>query len=151
MGFVSRLLGSSKAPSGPRLARPYKLACGGFSAVVGESHYQENLKGTARLAVMERDDEGEDRQCFEASLVREPENAYDPRAVVVNSPLGVIGYVPRDTEWCELLDRIAEQGHDGAVCKANLTGGDRGRSWGVVLHARAELELAALDRLAPRV
>lgn len=144
MGFLSRLLGTSRGAAGVALKRPYQLVHGGFSAVAGESHYQETLKRTARIARMERDEEGEDRLCFEATLVREPDNPYDAKAVAVHSRLGIVGYAPRGSEWSELLDRLAQRGHDGAACRANLTGGDAGKSWGVVLHARPDLELEEL-------
>lgn len=143
--FLSRLLGTSQQMAVPPLERPFQLERGGFSAVAGESHYQETIKRTARLARVERDEGGEERLCFQAILVREPSNAYDPRAVAVYAPAGVVGYVPRDSEWCELLDLLAQRGHDGASCRANLTGGDAGKSWGVVLHARPDLELNGLQ------
>lgn len=113
--------------------------------MVGESHYQETLAGTARLARPELDEEGEDRLCFQAILVREPSNSYDARAVAVYSPVGLVAYAPRGSEWCDLLDRLAQRGHDGAVCRANLAGGERGKSWGVVLHARPDTELDGLN------
>jgi len=144
--FFSRLLGAPQEPAAPTLERPFELQRGGFSTVVGESHYQETLAGTARLAQTELDEEGEERLCFPAILVREPSNTYDARAVAVYSPVGLVGYAPRGSEWCELLDLIGRRGHDGAICRANLAGGDTGKSWGVVLHARPDLELAALPR-----
>lgn len=90
------------------------------------------------------DDEGDKRLCFDALLVREPTNAYDARAVAVYSPVGIIGYTPRGAEWCDLLDLLATQGYDAASCRANLCGGDGGKSWGVVLHARPEIEAERL-------
>lgn len=63
--------------------------------MVGESHYQETLAATARLARTELDEEGEERLCFQAILVREPSNAYDARAVAVYSPVGLVAYAPR--------------------------------------------------------
>jgi hypothetical protein len=113
--------------------------------VVGESNYQETLAGTARLAQTELDEEGEERLCFRAILVREPSNTYDARAVAVYSPVGLVGYAPRGSEWCDLLDLLAPRGHDGATCRANLFGGDGGKSWGAVLHARPDLELEKLE------
>ncbi len=113
--------------------------------MVGESNYQETLAGTARLAQTKLDEEGEERLCFQAILVREPSNAYDARAVAVYSPIGLVGYAPRGSEWCDLLDQLAQRGHDGATCRANLAGGERGKSWGVVLHARPEIELDGLN------
>ena len=112
--------------------------------MAGESHYQGALARTARVARTEVDEEGEERLCFQAILVREPTNRYDSRAVAVYSPVGLVGYAPRDSDWCELLDLIAQRGHDGAFCRANLAGGDKGKSWGAVLHSRADLEIAAL-------
>ena len=144
-GFFARLLGAPRGSRAPTLERPFELGRGGFSSVVGESNYQETLAGTARLARTEFDEEGEERLCFQAVLVREPSNTYDTRAVAVYSPIGLVAYAPRGSEWCDLLDRLAERGHDGAICRANLAGGERGKSWGVVLHARPDLELDRLD------
>jgi hypothetical protein len=144
-GFFSRLLGAPQEAAAPRLGRPFELRHGGFSAVVGESHYQETLAATGRVARTELDEEGEERLCFQAVLVREPSNAYDARAVAVYSPVGLVAYAPRGSEWCDLLDRLAERGHDGATCRANLAGGERGKSWGVVLHARPDIELDGLN------
>ena len=145
-GFFARLLGASQAMDAPVLDRPFELRRGGFSAVVGESHYQETLAGTARLARTELDEEGDERLCFQVVLVRELGNTYDARAVAVYSPVGLVAYAPRGSEWCDLLDFLAQRGHDGVTCRANLAGGERGKSWGVVLHARPDLELAALVR-----
>lgn len=142
MGFLSRLLGL--AGGAPRLHRPYPLVEGGFSAIVGESYRQPALSWTARSARLEKDEEGEDRLCFQAFLVRERDNPHDPNAVAIFSPHGLIGYAPRGSAWAELLDLLAERGYDGATCRANLTGGTRGKSWGAVLHANAEREIRAL-------
>jgi hypothetical protein len=144
-GFFSRLFGTPGKPVAPKLERPFEPQRGGFSAVVGESHYQEALAGTARLARTELDSEGEERLCFQAILVREPSNAYDASAVAVYSPVGLVAYAPRGSQWCDLLDRLAERGHDGVTCRANLAGGERGKSWGVVLHARPDIELDGLN------
>lgn len=143
-GFISRLFGGRRQPDGLVVERPFELAHAGFSSVVGESNYQEALARTARLAQKEVDEEGEERPCFRAILVREPSNPYDTRAVAVYSRAGLIGYAPRGSQWCELLDVLARRGHGGAACRANLCGGDAGRSWGVVLHARPDLELEKL-------
>jgi hypothetical protein len=142
-GFLSRLRGNRETTP-PSAQRPFELALGGYSKVVGESHYQDALARTAKLAHTELDEQDEERLCFDALLLREPSNVYDTRAVAVYSRAGLVGYVPRDSSWCELLDLLAQRGHDGARCRANVTGGEPGRSWGVVLHARPELEFEQL-------
>jgi hypothetical protein len=143
-GFFARLLGRTQQPAASLAQRSFQLAHSGFSKVVGESHYQDALARTAQVARKELDEEGEERLCFEAVLVREPTNAYDARAVAVYSPAGVVGYAPRGSEWCDLLDVLSRRGYDGVSCRANLAGGEGEKSWGVVLHARPELELERL-------
>jgi hypothetical protein len=141
--FLSRLRGEKEKPPAPLVQQPFQLTHGGFSKVVGESHYQDAIARTAQLAQKELDDDGDERLCFDAVLIREPTNPYDERAVAVYSLAGIVGYVPRDSEWCDLLDQLASRGHDGARCRANVTGGGPGKSWGVVLHARPKLESGA--------
>jgi hypothetical protein len=148
MGFLSRLLGL--AAQAPRLRRPYPLTGGGFAPIVGESYRQQALARTARSARRERDEEGEYRLCFSATLVRERDNRHDPKAVAVYSPHGLIGYAPRGSAWAELLDLLADRGYDGACCQASLTGGTKGKSWGAVLHARPEIEIRELRRRGGR-
>jgi hypothetical protein len=142
--FLSRLLGPTQESAVPLLKQPFELGRGGYSAIVGESHYQETLARTVSQSQTEVDEDGEERPCFIAILVREPTNAYDPRAVAVYSPAGLVGYAPRESEWCDLLDVLAKRGYDGVVCRANLTGGGSGKSWGAVLHAHPDRELPEL-------
>jgi hypothetical protein len=63
----------------------------GLLRVVGESHYQENLR---KVRAASPDPE----PVFWASLVPEPDNPYDPSAVkVVIEPIGIIGYLARES------------------------------------------------------
>jgi hypothetical protein len=64
----------------------------GYCAVVGESHYQHALGGTASLSSL--DEDGERR--FQALLVREPDNPHDSNAIAVFSTQGKLGYLSRE-------------------------------------------------------
>jgi hypothetical protein len=135
----------SRKHASPTLERPFQLQQRYSSRIAGESNYQEAIAGTARLAQPEPDEDGNEELRFEAILVREPSNPYDARAVAVYSPAGLVGYAPRGSEWCDLLDLLAERGHDGVTCRAKLTGGEQGKSWGIVLYAYPKAELERLS------
>ena len=63
----------------------------GLLRVVGESHYQENLR---RARATSADPE----PVFWASLIPEPDNPYDPNAVkVAIDPFGTVGYLARES------------------------------------------------------
>lgn len=120
--------------------------CGdGFCAVVGESHYQDALRGTAGICT----ETFEDRPSFTAALVPERDNEYDPNAIAVWSPRGKVGYLSRDyaRDYRELFDEVLRRGFDGGACGAHLTGGEPGKpSLGVVLRlADPETCLEELD------
>ena len=91
-------------------------------SVVGESHYQEQLRELKQS----------DRERFTAHLIPEPDNPHDPNAVQVCGPAGeTLGYLRR---------RVAKQyarclaEHPHATCPAKLTGGTREkRTIGLVL------------------
>jgi hypothetical protein len=118
-----------------------------FCAVKGESHYQEALGATRGHC----SGVFEGQPAFVAALVPEPENPYDPNAVAVYSPAGKLGYLPRERapEYREVFDQLTRLGYHGAGCAAHLTGGDGGRSYGVVLRlARASACLEVVVREA---
>lgn len=108
-----------------------ELPSDGFCAVAGESHYQEALRATRSIC----EGEFEGRPCFTAALVPEPENEYDSNAIAVYSPQGKLGYLPRERayEYRELFHELLTRGYHGGGCPAHLTGGEPGKSYGVVL------------------
>lgn len=108
-----------------------ELPSDGFCAVAGESHYQEALRATRSIC----EGEFEGRPCFTAALVPEPENEYDSNAIAVYSPQGKLGYLPRERayEYRELFHELLTRGYHGGGCAAHLTGGETGKSYGVVL------------------
>lgn len=108
-----------------------ELPSDGFCAVAGESHYQEALRATRSIC----EGEFEGRPCFTAALIPEPENEYDANAVAVYSPNGKLGYLPRDraSEYRRVFVELTRRGYHGGGCAAHLTGGDGGKSFGVVL------------------
>jgi hypothetical protein len=107
------------------------LPSDGFVAVVGESHYQDALRATREVC----DGEFEGRPAFTAALVPEPQNPFDENAIAVWGPRGRLGYLSRDDalEYREVFDEIRRRGEDGGACGAHLTGGEAGKSYGVVL------------------
>jgi HIRAN domain len=108
------------------------LSGDGYCAVVGESHYQEALGGTAGLCSL--DENGE--RVFQAFLVREPNNPYDSNAIAVYSSHGQLGYLSRENAeaYLDVLEELAERGYDGGACDAILRGGTPDKpSYGVVL------------------
>lgn len=108
-----------------------ELPSDGFCAVAGESHYQEALRATRSIC----DGEFEGRPCFTAALVPEPQNEYDGNAIAVYSSKGKLGYIPRDRagEYRRLFIELIRRGYEGGGCAAHLTGGEAGKSYGVVL------------------
>jgi len=103
----------------------------GFLAVVGESHCQDALRATSEVC----NETFEDRPSFTAALVPEPDNPYDSNAIAVWGPRGRLGYLSRDDalDYREVFEEIRRRGEDGGACGAHLTGGDAGKSFGVVL------------------
>jgi hypothetical protein len=141
-GFLGSLFdpGASGEPSAPPSEGPqgYVLQSEGRSDVVGESYYQEALQATRAMLRYDRE---LGRQVFDALLVPEPENPYDPKAVAVYSPAGKIGHVPRGSLWFEVLSSLADAGHSKAACRAWLIGGEDGKYLGAVLGADPDEEL----------
>jgi len=101
----------------------------GFVAVVGESHYQETLRG---LSVMFKAIERTERT-FTATLAPEPTNPHDPNAVVVTMHDGTtIGYLAREMA-ATFQKRLLLRRPAVLKCPAQLRGGENGESIGVVL------------------
>ncbi len=107
--------------------------CGdGYCAVVGESHYQDALRRTATICTPGE----EGRPSFQAILVAEPENPYDPNAIAVYSTYGKLGHLSRQdaAEYAEVFADIARAGSDGGGCTGLLNGGQPDKpSYGVTL------------------
>lgn len=107
--------------------------CGdGYCGVVGESHYQDALRRTATICTPGE----EGRPSFQAILVAEPNNPYDPNAIAVYSTYGKLGYLSRHDadEYTEVFAEIARAGSDGGGCTGLLNGGQPGKpSYGVTL------------------
>lgn len=117
------------------MRRP-RVDCGGTDcadlAVVGESYRQDVLQ---RIAA-DRLEAGE-TVVFKALIVPEPENPYDPHAImVVADGHGLVGYFPREhaEEYGEVSRLLTQRGAVGE-CDAWLTGGSgNAASIGVMLH-----------------
>lgn len=125
-----------KASSGARSSIELSLVelCGdGYCAVVGESHYQDALRGTSRICTVGPDG----RSTFTAALVPEPANPYDSNAIAVYSPEGKLGHFSRETalDYRGLFAEVICLGYHGGACEAHLVGGTFDKpSFGVVLH-----------------
>lgn len=88
----------------------------GLLRVVGESHYQENLR---KARAMSPDPE----PVFWASLIPEPDNPYDPNAVkVAIDPFGTVGYLARESAR-RYGPLIAAAKSTAVRCPCKLTGG----------------------------
>lgn len=114
----------------PHDAIRLKAAVGGFVEVVGESHYQLNIrraKGAASRVQHWHE--------FWARLEHEPTNRVDPNAVRVMFKTLTLGYLKRD-EAKEFLrsHREALRSNRPIFCEARILGGTWGKpSYGVFL------------------
>lgn len=115
--------------------------------VVGESHRQDALERVARQATGPEPYDEElkgrtrslaraaHRKWFQAALLREPGNQYDPNAIAAHATgVGLVGYLDRQMalEYGPVFEELARQGYAVGACPAFLTGGGD-VSWGVVL------------------
>ena len=88
-----------------------------------------NPDGSSRQAVIKVIEEAQ-----AISLRREPENEYDPNAIVVETQDGEqCGYIPRDYAqmYAPLLDKLSRSTWPGKVKK--ILGGYDEKSWGLVI------------------
>lgn len=112
-------------------------------AIVGESNYQPMLRRVAKQG-----------RSFQALLIPEPHNPYDPNAIAVWAEGGgPIGYLSRDNalEYRDVFAFLAERQHVG-MCRAKLIGGTPGkRTYGVLIDLRETESLLTdlRDSLAP--
>ena len=87
----------------------------GFLGVSGESHYQDALKAA-------KQSKAEFEPTFEATLIAEPSNEFDPNAVaVIIAPFGRVGYVPKAA--AERFQKIVSAARQPVHCQATLRGG----------------------------
>jgi HIRAN domain len=124
------------------------VGVGGFSlAIVGESHYQEELE-RLRSAI----DEGQRWLVARFHIRREPMNPYDSNAIVVTSARGeTVGYFSRSDakRYTAALDRL-EAHYDTIWCRGCLQcGTDAKPSIGVVLDVLTPEDMTALP-IKPR-
>jgi hypothetical protein len=114
----------------------------GFLGVSGKSHYQDALKAA-------KQSKAEVEQTFEATLVAEPSNEFDPNAVaVIIAPFGKVGYVPKVV--AERFQKIVNAARQPVHCQASLRGGTSEKPLiGVVLDTTrstgARLSMYAVD------
>jgi hypothetical protein len=114
----------------------------GFLGVSGESHYQDALKAAKQSKT-------DFEPTFEATLVAEPSNEFDPNAVaVIIAPFGKVGYVPKVA--AERFQKIVRAAGRPVHCQARLRGGTSEKPLiGVVLDTTrstgARLSMYAVD------
>ena len=103
----------------PRVAQRLTFLAGRrLVNVAGESHYQEALR-----ALTGSDGRETVRGEFEAVLVPEPDNRFDPNAVKVEISGRHVGYLPREeaAAYGPRLKRLGDRGRRGA-CEAVVSG-----------------------------
>ena len=103
----------------------------GFLGVSGESHYQDALKAA-------KQSKAEFEPTFEATLVAEPSNEFDPNAVaVIIAPFGKVGYVPEVV--AERFQKIVIAARQPVHCQAKLRGGTSEKPLIGVVHRYNEI------------
>src|SRR4051794_18049501 len=115
MGLIDRF---HRRASGPPIElEAVRLAGGAHVSVVGESHYQEAIVKTISLSALDLLEP--DQRVFQAVLVREPGNKYDPNAIGVYSSVGQVGHLSREAalEYGCIFEEIARQGASAGVCE----------------------------------
>lgn len=133
------------------------LASGSLLSVVGESHRQDTLEAlvaecgpTPPLTVDDFALEvslAEELPWFTAALIAEPTNPYDPNAISVWSPRGMIGYLSRSdaVEYQPVMAALQAAGVSGGVCSAFLRRADNGMLGAVLTVSRPDICLAVLS------
>jgi hypothetical protein len=120
-------------------AMTYPTGHTGFVAVVGESHYQDELRALARQQAPDG--------IFTARLVVEPDNPHDVNAVAVvaESDGSKVGYLSREvaTSYHARLARFGAS----VTCPARLTGVD-GAMLGVVLDFEVVRVALGMERVS---
>lgn len=138
MGLFNRRRDPTSSPPAPGLQRAEAVIFDDADsreliAVVGESYYQEDIRGIC--GSHEWEDVSFD--CI-AALVPEPSNPYDPNAVMVQIDARLVGYLSRGdaVEYRPLIDQALAK--DTLVaCRARIAGhgpGGETSNLGVFLH-----------------
>ena len=137
--MLKRLFGNS-APKEIAISA-LDLSSGDFHlSVVGESHYQDELRRIAAGRTKKRE-----RVEFRVVLIPELDNKYDPQAVAIHADQGgIIGYLSREeaAEYQPAIIAMKKTKSRYPACRAVLIGGYEGKpSIGVVL----DLDVDALE------
>jgi len=145
MGLIGRLRRRRGGGLDPIELTAIELAGGAHVSVVGESYYQDAIVKTVALSPL--DSEEPDRNVFQAVLVREPGNKYDPNAIGVYSSVGQVGHLARDTaiEYGPVFEEIARQGAGAGVCVGLIGRRNATVPYGIVL--RLSIPRICLDAL----
>jgi hypothetical protein len=144
MGLIDRFHGRARTR---RIGlEAVQLAGGAHVSVVGESHYQDAIVKTVSLSPLDLLEP--DRCVFQAVLVREPRNKYDPNAIGVYSSVGQVGHLSREAavEYNPVFEEIARQGASAGVCEGLIGRRDATVPYGIVL--RLSIPRICLDELA---
>jgi len=135
-GYGSSRNGNSMTPTALPLPRR-RLSAEGRLPIVGESHYQPALRRLANG--IEVGSEFNQHLPVAAILVPEHENPHDGDAVRVDvatdAGAATVGYLSRDDApaYQAALFALRNEGYVG-TCPGRITGGGRGRSYGMYLH-----------------
>jgi hypothetical protein len=143
MGLINRF--HRRAGDRPIELEPVRLAGGAHVSVVGESHYQEAIIKTVNLSPLDLLEP--DHRVFQALLVREPGNKYDPNAIGVYSSVGQVGHLSREAalEYGCVLEEVARQGASAGICEGLIGRRDATVPYGIVL--RLSIPRICLDEL----
>ena len=148
MGFKD-LLASALGVSVQNQSAPI-LPKGHDVAVVGESFRQDALRNAARANGLEAGVRPSDvGKPLQGVLVREPENPHDSKAVkvglIVNGRFEHVGYLPRESAaaFNPVMRGFEKLGIAYLACEANLIGGSKGLSFGVLLNIASKKQVKA--------
>ena len=82
---------------------------------------KKNSDGERRQSIIKELEAGE-----RVTLIREPDNRYDPNAIRVDSGLGQIGYIPAETALNNLASEM-DRGCEVTAIISEITGGEPGK------------------------
>ena len=82
---------------------------------------KKNSDGERRQSIIKQLDAGE-----RVTLIREPDNRYDPNAIRVECDLGQIGYIPAETALNNLASEM-DRGCEVTAIISDITGGEPGK------------------------
>ena len=154
MGLLSRFTSTVRG-GGSLEVTAVPLAAGSLLSVVGESYYKPALDRTAAMAVRgtpplpvggwvanDVAKREPDLPWFQAVLVREPDNPYDPNAIAVYSPAGKIGHLSREDaeEYQDVLIAVENGGAHAGACSAFLRRANNG-NWRSCWRCRRQISV----------